>query len=173
MSFLTPVLGQYEEVVLGNEYVKTSAFSLNRILLNVVFVLVYNCYSKEYRNTLYVKLFYLSVIIYNLLAFSGVANRIALYFSIAQVLAFVNFKYVSKSNKWLFSTVTIIYALSYYILTLINNRGRIIPYEVAKYYENSTSIYLVILYGLLTVILVYILEHYLGLARFKNNKLNL
>lgn len=172
LSFMAPALGQYEEVVLDNEYVKTSAFSINRILLNVVFVLVYTCYNKEYRDNKYLKLFYLAVILYNLLAFSGVANRIVLYFSIAQIIVFTNFQFVKKDRKSLFVFITLFYALAYYTLTLSNNRGGILPYEVARCYENMTNIYYVITYALLALGLVFIIEH-LSNRKKKDKKLYL
>lgn len=170
LSFLTPVLGQYEEVVLGNDYVKTSAFSLNRILLNVVFVLVYNCYSKEYRNIYYLKLFYLAILLYNLLAFSGVANRIALYFSISQLLVFVNYQCVKRGGRALFIFITLLYAISYYILTLQNNRGGILPYEVSSYYDDLFNRIGVAVYGLLALIVFYIIEHYMQKEEIKKNR---
>lgn len=170
VSFMTPILGHYETAILNNEYVKTSAFSLNRIFLNVVFVLVYTSYAKEKRNDFYLKLFYIAVLLYNLLAFSGVANRIALYFSISQIIVFTNFQNVKKEKKEFFILTSVIYTCAYYALTLINNRGGILPYEIDRYYETIENCYNVALYGLLSLTVIYLIE-YISNKIKKNKKL--
>ena len=147
---LAPLIGDYS---LYAEYVREGVFSLNRILLNIAFYIIYLCYDPQHRNNFYMKLFYVSIIGYNLLAFSGAANRIAMYFSISQIVVFANYEYVKAKCKLLFKLITYGYAIAYYTLIIRSDLGGVIPYEVNPVYTQSVSITL--LCEILAVMIVF------------------
>ena len=132
-SFFSSILGKYIEYGVG-EYASRGGFSLNRLLLNVFYIIIYNLSSKEGRNSIYMKSVFISIILYNLLTFSGVVNRIAMYFSIAEVILLSQNSFINRSYKRKFMLAVYFYALAYFSLVLINNLGGVVPYEINPVY---------------------------------------
>lgn len=151
-SFFSSFLGNY--AVYGSSE-SSGGFSLNRLLLNVFYLIVYNFSSKEGRDSVYMKSMFISIILYNLLTFSGVVNRIAMYFSIADIIILSQDRYINKNHKKKFMFAVYFYAFAYFSLVLTNNLGGVVPYEINPIYQTD-KVYDLLLASLGTIIFYFI-----------------
>lgn len=96
------------------------------ILLNTVFFVIYK-FEKDKSNTLFL-LFFLFLVVSNLLIRFPYGNRIILYFSIFQVLYFpILLNSLRKKEKSMLFVFLIIYAL--FTFYIFYGNGQIFPYE--------------------------------------------
>lgn len=150
-SFFSSFLGNYVEYG-TDEY--AGGFSLNRLLLNFFYLFIYNSSSKEGRNSIYMKSMFISIVLYNLLTFSGVVNRVAMYFSIADIILLSQNRYINRNYKKKFMLAVYFYAFSYFSLVLINNLGGVVPYEINHVYFTEKIYNLLCLCIIFLVVLV-------------------
>lgn len=117
-----PIVGKYET------YIETSAanMSVTRLLLNVFFILLF-LLSHGKGKDIYFKMFFVGVIIYNLLTFSPALGRCALYFMLAQLIIFSNLSRYRMNTVFVWC-VLLFYGLFYYLTLLSENNCEIVPY---------------------------------------------
>lgn len=120
-----PFIGKYSFYLMND----SASGSLSRLLLNIFFIFIYaTChYAKK---NIYLKLFFAGILIYNILAFSPAAARLALYFIVAQLSLFPFLDSKFYWNKIALKTLSFLYASIYYFTMLLANSGEIVPYEL-------------------------------------------
>ena len=115
----------------SSDYVIGSFFGnlVKILMLNIIFWIIY-CYSINKEN-IYVKLFFLFVVVSNILQKFPFGNRVILYFSIFQILSFPFF-FDSKNMREapMIRLLLLIYAILIFVMTFGN--GGIFPYEFSN-----------------------------------------
>lgn len=117
-----PIEGKYDA------YIETSEanMSITRLLLNAFFVLLFLLSHGKGKN-LYFKMFFVGIILYNLLTFSPALGRCALYFMLAQLIIFSNLSRYRMNTIFVWC-VLLFYGLFYYLTLLNENNCEIVPY---------------------------------------------
>ena len=117
-----PIEGKYET------YIENSAanLSITRLLLNVFFILLFLLSHGKGRD-IYFKMFFVGVIMYNLLTFSPALGRCALYFMLAHLIIFSNLSRYRMNTVFVWC-VLLFYGLFYYLTLLSENNCEIVPY---------------------------------------------
>lgn len=170
LSIFSPIIGSYIEYIMG-EHAEVSRFSLNRLLLNIFFVIIYNCSSIEGKKSLYLKSMFVSVILYNLLTFSGVVGRIAMYFSLSEIVFLSQDKYVKPSRRNVFNAAVLFYGFAYFSLVLINNLGGVVPYDINPIY-NSSKVCNLVFMSIGAIIVFYIINYVMTAFEEKSKRIN-
>lgn len=119
-----PLVGKYSVYLIGDIDAK---FSIPRLLINCLCLFFMLASKNSNKNQL--KLFVIGIICYNLVSFSEVAGRCALYFMISQIILFANIDCVHPRNKYFLNAATITYGIVYVSMLLSNNNGEILPYS--------------------------------------------
>lgn len=118
-----PLIGKYSIYLLKE--VDTS-FSIPRLLINCLCLLI--IFTSDRTNN-YLKLFYIGIVCFNLLAFNETAGRCALYFMSSQMMLFSDISCQYKGNKSLIKVATMLYGIVYLTMLLLNNNGEVLPYS--------------------------------------------
>lgn len=118
-----PLIGKYSVYLL--EDVDTS-FSLPRFLINCLclFIIFTSCKTDNY-----LKLFYIGIVCFNVVAFNETAGRCALYFMSSQMMLFPNINCQHKENASFIKAAAVLYGLVYLTVLLLNNNGEVLPYS--------------------------------------------
>lgn len=118
-----PLIGKYSVYLL--EEVDTS-FSAPRFLINCLCLFIILTSAKTDNH---LKLFYIGIISFNILAFNEIAGRFALYFMTSQMMLFASINCQHKENKSFIKIATLLYGLVYLTMLLLNNNGEVLPYS--------------------------------------------
>lgn len=102
---------------------------MTNLLINIVFTVSY-FYSKN-RNSFFLKMWFLYIILSNLFGASPQGNRIFLYLFMGMFIAIPNIKYQLKNwpNYTLYISMILIYALGFWYVVLSSGQNEIIPYN--------------------------------------------
>lgn len=120
---LLPFIGKYSAYIVDNA---SGEGSFTRLLLNIFCVLILIGSKKQ---NIYMTLFFVGVVFYNLFAFSSAIGRIALFLTVSQLILFSNFHSSLPMNNVLVRIAMIAYGVTYYILMLNANICEIVPYS--------------------------------------------
>lgn len=122
VSFVNDVYGVYT----GDKFIQDkNLFSLNRLMLNLFFSTVpFIGNNRQFLRRSYFTFVIVYVVLYNLFPFSGVVGRIAIYFSIFQILFLADF----ARHGWLNWILVLLFSVSIFSMYLINNIADILPY---------------------------------------------
>lgn len=108
---------------LSDEHSIKSAFSINRLLMNFLFIyiLLSNINNKNFHLTLSV----IGLCLLNLFPYNGVMTRISTFFLIEQVIFLSYYMRTSVFNKF----IVLIYSTAVFISFISSNNGGFLPYE--------------------------------------------
>lgn len=122
-----PIVGHYSAYIMDAQ----SNGSITRFLLNMFFVFIIAiCETRKIK--LYLNIFFIGIVIYNLFAFSSAVGRLALYFTCTQLFLYPTMTSRYKLNNYILKCCSFIYATTYYFLMLNANSGEIIPYQIGN-----------------------------------------
>ena len=122
LLFLIPVVGKYAIYLSGENL---NAISETQILYNLIGFLFIMASDKQ---SLPLKLFYVSLIFSNLLGFSEILVRIGMYFQLSILLLASNINCTFKNNKYILRCCLIIYGFLFISRIFANNSMDILPY---------------------------------------------
>ena len=137
LNILSPILGEYGALYIdsrGDEYTKTGMRLILAIFLSIYwtagFFFLYKHANKEFRESLYLKLFFVGILFYNLLISHDLGLRISMFFFFPMIVGLPLF--VKSSNmKWLKSQALIVsYTSFYFFMLLAMNSAGVVPYEL-------------------------------------------
>lgn len=124
ISFI-PIISKYEGYLLDGE----ATVSITRLLLNALFIVTL-VFSDIKSKSLYMAMFFVGILFYNLFAFNSVLGRCALYFTVAQLIVFANMNSSFRGNIVCLKGGVLFYGLFYYITMLNTNMAEIVPYFI-------------------------------------------
>ena len=122
LLFLIPVVGKYAIYLSGENL---NAISETQILYNLIGFLFIMASDKQ---SLPLKLFYVSLIFSNLLGFSEILVRIGMYFQLSILLLASNINCTFKNNKYILRCCLIMYGFLFISRIFANNSMDILPY---------------------------------------------
>lgn len=119
---MLPIVGRYSFYI----EVSNANLSITRLLLNVFFLLLF-VQARGASKDIYFKMFFIGIVLYNLLTFSPTLGRCALYFMLAQLIVFSNLSRYRMNTVFVWC-VLLFYGLFYYLTLLNENNCEIVPY---------------------------------------------
>lgn len=119
-----PIVGKYAAYI----EISSANLSVTRLLLNVFFLLLF-LLAKGRAKDIYFKMFFVGIVLYNLLTFSPALGRCALYFMMAQLIIYSNLSHYRLNTVFVWSMI-LFYGLFYYSILLNENNCYIIPYVI-------------------------------------------
>ena len=122
---MLPIVGRYSSYI----EVSNANLSITRLLLNVFFLLLF-VQARGASKDIYFKMFFVGIVLYNLLTFSPALGRCALYFMLAQLIVFSNLSYYRLNTIFVWCII-LFYGLFYYFTLLSENNCGIVPYILA------------------------------------------
>lgn len=122
LLFLIPLVGKYAIYLSGE---KLNAISETQILYNIIGFLFIMASDK---NSLPLKLFYISLIFSNLFGFSEILVRIGMYFQFSILLLTSNINCKFKNNKYILTCCLVMYGFLFISRIFANNSMDILPY---------------------------------------------
>ena len=134
MEFMSGILAKYNYGYLqyfSEEYMRDISFSLNRLLLNMLVIVLLLLTNKD---SLWLKVFAAGVLILDLFPMFPDVCRIAKYFLIFQILLYpaLEFKKVTtKEMRLIVKSGVWVYALFLFFYLLSANVGGVVPYSFA------------------------------------------
>ena len=137
-SFFTFFAGNYAHDVYTYGLRDSFAYALTvGAFTNVLFLLIFNFSSTNLKQNIWMKLFFISVVVMNLLINLVIGPRIVYYFSIAQIIAISLFVAESKPNTNINVAICYIYALLTFTRFMIgeynSKEGSLIPYQMVSF----------------------------------------
>lgn len=134
MEFMRGMLAKYNYGYIqyfGEEYMRDISFSLNRLLLNVLVIVLFILTNK---NSLWLKVFATGVLILDLFPMFPDVCRIAKYFLIFQILLYPALEFkkdITQETRMIVRAGVWLYALFLFFYLLSANVGGVVPYSFA------------------------------------------
>lgn len=122
---MLPIVGKYSSYIEASN----ANLSITRLLLNVFFLLLF-IQARGASKDIYFKMFFVGIVLYNLLTFSPALGRCALYFMLAQLTVFSNLSHYKLNTVFVWCMI-LFYGLFYYVTLLSENNCDIVPYILA------------------------------------------
>lgn len=123
---MLPIVGKYSSYIEVNS---NANLSITRLLLNAFFLLLF-IQARGVSKDIYFKLFFIGIVLYNLLTFNPAMGRCALYFILAQLIVFSNLSRYKLNTIFVWCMI-LFYGLFYYVTLLSENNCDIVPYMLA------------------------------------------
>ena len=137
LNLLVPLLGFYGEYYIentGEDYAKTGMRLTLAFLISVYwtigFFYLYKHADDRFRESLYMKLFLVSIIVYNLLIRHDLGLRVTLYFLFPMIIGLSVFVDTAKMNRLKAQALVVSYTSIYYFLFLAMNSANVVPYTI-------------------------------------------
>ena len=139
LNLLVPLLGSYGTLYIenqGDDYAKTGmrlimAFFMS-IYWTIGFFYLYKHVDDEFRESLYMKMFLVGIIFYNLLIRHDLGLRVTLYFLFPMVVGLSVFVDTAKMNWLKAQALVVSYTSIYYFLFLAMNSANVVPYTITQ-----------------------------------------
>jgi len=135
-SMLALIAGKYAHDVTTFGMRDSFAYALTvGLFTNALFIWMFSLSNDIFKNNLWVKVFFLSIIVMNLLINLVIGPRIVYFFSVAQIIAISLFLAEAKSN--IYMVICHVYALLTFIRFMIgeyySKEGSLIPYQMVEF----------------------------------------
>lgn len=139
LNLLVPLLGEYGTLYIekqGDDYAKTGmrlvmAFFMS-IYWTIGFFYLYKHADDEFRESLYMKMFLVGIIFYNLLIRHDLGLRVTLYFLFPMIVGLSVFVDTAKINRLKAQALVVSYTSIYYFLFLAMNSANVVPYTITQ-----------------------------------------
>ena len=139
LNLLVPLLGVYGTMYIeqqGDDYAKTGmrlimAFFMS-IYWTVGFFYLYKHADDEFRDSLYMKMFLVGILFYNLLIRHDLGLRVTLYFLFPMIVGLSVFVDTARMNRLKSQALIVSYTSFYYFLFLAMNSANVVPYELTQ-----------------------------------------
>ena len=137
LNLLVPLLGFYGEYYIentGEDYAKTGMRLILAFLISVYwtigFFYLYKHADDRFRESLYMKLFLVGILVYNLLIRHDLGLRVTLYFLFPMIIGLSVFVDTAKMNRLKAQALVVSYTSIYYFLFLAMNSANVVPYTI-------------------------------------------
>lgn len=139
LNLLVPLLGFYGEYYIeatGEDYAKSGMRLILAFLISVYwtvgFFYLYKHADDEFRESLYMKLFLVGILVYNLLIRHDLGLRVTLYFLFPMIVGLSVFVDTAKINRLKAQALVVSYTSIYYFLFLAMNSANVVPYTITQ-----------------------------------------
>ena len=139
LNLLVPLLGSYGTLYIenqGDEYAKTGIRLILAFLISVYwtvgFFYLYKHADDEFKESLYMKMFLVGIIFYNLLIRHDLGLRVTLYFLFPMIIGLSVFVDTAKMNRLKAQALVVSYTSIYYFLFLAMNSANVVPYTITQ-----------------------------------------
>ena len=138
LNLLVPLLGEYGTVYIekqGDDYAKTGmrlvmAFFMS-IYWTIGFFYLYKHADEDFKKSLYMKMFLVGIIFYNLLIRHDLGLRVTLYFLFPLIIGLPDFVYYSN-NRLKEQAIVVFYTSLYFFVFLSINSANVVPYVISS-----------------------------------------
>ena len=139
LNLLVPLLGEYGTLYIekqGDDYAKTGmrlimAFFMS-IYWTIGFFYLYKHADEDFKESLYMKMFLVGIIFYNLLIRHDLGLRVTLYFLFPMIVGLSVFVDTAKMNRLKAQALVVSYTSIYYFLFLAMNSANVVPYTITQ-----------------------------------------
>ncbi len=139
LNLLTPLLGKYGTLYVeqdGDDYAKTGIRLVMAFFMSVYwtigFFYLYKHADEEFRNSLYMKMFFMGILFFNLLIRHDLGLRVTLYFLFPMIDGLPVFVDTANMNRLKAQALVISYTSIYFFLFLAMNSAKVVPYEITQ-----------------------------------------
>ncbi len=137
VGLLSPLMGWYQGYLDVDEYVRAGSKLILAALLSLYwmigFLYLYIHSDKEFKNSIYLKLLFIGIIIYNLLIYQDLGLRVLLYFSIPLIIGLPIYIQTQCRNKTMSQSIIIGYTSLYGFVFSVLDSADAIPYVTFNY----------------------------------------
>ena len=138
LNLLVPLLGEYGTLYIekqGDDYAKTGmrlvmAFFMS-IYWTIGFFYLYKHADEDFKKSLYMKMFLVGIIFYNLLIRHDLGLRVTLYFLFPLIIGLPDFVYYSN-NRLKEQAIVVFYTSLYFFVFLSINSANVVPYVISS-----------------------------------------
>lgn len=139
LNLLTPLLGKYGTLYVeqeGDDYTKTGmrlvmAFFMS-IYWTIGFFYLYKHADEEFRNSLYMKMFLMGILFFNLFIRHDLGLRITLYFLFPMINGLPVFVDTAYMKRLKAQALVVSYTSIYFFLFLAMNSANVVPYDITQ-----------------------------------------
>ena len=139
LDLLVPLLGDYGTLYIesqGDDYTKNGMRLVTAFFMSVYwtigFVFLYENADEEFRESLYMKLFFMGILLFNVLIRHDLGLRITLFFIFPLIIGLPVFVDKAKMNRLKAQALVVSYTSIYYFLFLAINSANVVPYEITQ-----------------------------------------
>lgn len=139
LNLLAPLLGEYGALYIekqGDDYAKTGMRLIMAFFMSVYwtigFLYLYKHADDKFRESLYVKMFLVGILFYNLLIRHDLGLRIILFFIFPLIIGLPVFVYHSRINRLKAQAIVVLYTSLYFFVFLSINSAEVVPYNISS-----------------------------------------